>query len=129
MRALLDTHVWLWMLTQPERLGAARGLVEDTSNELLLSAASSWEITIKYGLGKLRIPAPPTTYVPERMRSTGVTPLPVDHLQTLAVADLPPLHRDPFDRLLVAQAQLMDVPLMTADPQVEAYDVTTIHIG
>ncbi len=129
MRLLLDTHVWLWMLTAPDRLGAARALVADPANELLLSAASSWEIAIKYGLGRLPLPAPPPVYVPERLRSTGVTPLPIEHSHTLEVAELPPLHRDPFDRLLVAQARLLGVPLLTDDEQIAVYEVSTISLS
>lgn len=126
MRILLDTHVWLWMLTEPERLGSARELVSDPSTDLLLSAASTWEIAIKYGLGRLELPEEPATYVPARMRSTQVTPLPVEPGHTLEVARLPLLHRDPFDRLLVAQARVLDVPLLTTDRRIAAYDVETI---
>lgn len=126
MRLLLDTHIWLWMLTEPSRLGDARASIEDGSNELLLSAASSWEIAIKYAVGRLPLPEPPASYVPDRMRSTAVTPLPVAHTHVLELAALPALHRDPFDRLLVAQARLLGVPIVTGDAQVAAYDVETI---
>jgi len=129
MTVLLDTHVWLWMLTAPDRLGAAREVVADARNELLLSAASTWEIAIKYGAGRLPLPQPPQEYVPERMRTTGVTALAVSHAHTLAVGGLPPLHRDPFDRLLIAQARALGVPLATADTQLAAYDVELLHVG
>jgi PIN domain nuclease of toxin-antitoxin system len=122
---LLDTHVWLWLQTAPERVGETlRNRFEDGSNELLLSAASSWEISIKYGLGKLRLPLPPEAYVPDRMRRSGTGSLAVEHLHALRVAELPMLHRDPFDRLLVVQAQLLDLVLVTADPQIAKYDVS-----
>lgn len=128
MRILIDTHCWLWMQVSPERLRpASRQIVEDPRNELLLSAASSWEIAIKYGLGKLPLPQPPDVYVPSRMASSGTLGLAVEHVHALQVAELPPLHRDPFDRLIVAQAQLEGVAILTADPQVAAYDVTTIE--
>lgn len=126
MRALLDTHVWLWMLTDPARLGAALPAVEDASNELLLSAASSWEISIKYALGRLPLPERPSAYVPQRIRTTGVTPLAVEHSHALAVADLPPHHRDPFDRLLVAQATVDGLPIISADDVMARYDVEVI---
>jgi PIN domain nuclease of toxin-antitoxin system len=125
--ALLDTHVWLWMLTDPDRLvGRARVIVEDAATVLLLSAASSWEIAIKHALGRLPLPEPPERYVPERMRATAVDPLPIGHAHALRVNVLPNLHRDPFDRLLVAQAQLERIPLVTSDPVFDGYDVDVI---
>jgi PIN domain nuclease of toxin-antitoxin system len=127
-RALLDTHVWLWMLTDPERLGTAQRLVSDTQSELLLSAVSSWEIAIKHALGRLPLPEPPASYVPARIRSTQVTPLPVEHSHALEVASLPPHHRDPFDRLLIAQARVEGVAIVTADAVMAHYDVEVIHI-
>lgn len=124
---LLDTHVWLWLQTTPERMRKdVISLLADRTNTLLLSAASSWEMAIKYRLGKLPLPEPPADYVPERMRLTGVTPLPVEHAHALRVADLPQHHSDPFDRLIVAQAQLLGVPIVTADPQLNAYEVELI---
>lgn len=129
MRALLDTHVWLWMLTDPGRLGDVLDLVSDTRNELLLSAATTWEIVIKHGLGRLDLPEPPAAYVPDRIRSTQVIPLPIEHSHTLEVAQLPPLHRDPFDRLLVAQARVLGVPVVTADERLAAYDVESILVS
>jgi len=127
VRVLLDTHVWLWMLTAPARLSpSARDLVEDRRTTLWLSAASSWEIAIKYALGRLLLPESPERFVPERMRVTNVDPLPVEHSHALRVSTLEPHHRDPFDRLLVAQSQLERVPLLTADAVFAAYDVETI---
>lgn len=117
MRILLDTHVWLWMLTTPERFSdEARSEIEDASNELLLSAASSWEIAIKVSLGRLDLPEPPGRYVPSRIQSTGVHPLPVEHGHALLTAELPHHHRDPFDRLLVAQAMAEGVPCRSSPP-------------
>jgi PIN domain nuclease of toxin-antitoxin system len=129
VRILLDTHVWLWMLTAPSRLGDAATILADTRNELLLSAASSWEIAIKFGLGRLPLPEPPARYIPTRIRTTNVTPLAIEHRHTHAVAELPDHHQDPFDRLLVAQAQLLDVPLATSDERVGAYDVRILPVG
>ena len=127
MRLLLDTHCWLWMLAAPERFSAsALALLEDRRNELLLSAASSWEIAIKYALGRLPLPAPPAEYVPQRMRSSGVLALAVEHAHALRVAALPPHHADPFDRLLVAQAILEGLPILTVDRQLEAYGVELV---
>ena len=127
MRVLLDTHVWLWMAAAPERLSpAARALVVAPENELLLSAASAWEIAIKHGLGRLTLPEAPETFVPRVVAQLGVTPLPVHHRHALRVASLPSHHRDPFDRLLVAQAQLEGVPILTADRNFAGYDVPVL---
>lgn len=128
-RYLLDTHVWLWLQTTPERLGDEVGeLLVDRTHTLLLSAASGWEIAIKYRLGKLPLPEPPGEYVPDRMRRSGVTPLPIEHAHALRVAELPDHHNDPFDRLLVAQAQELAIPIVTADPQLSAYAVDLVPV-
>ena len=127
MTVLLDTHVWLWMITAPERLSAvARRLVEDGRTTLLLSAASSWEIAIKHSLGRLDLPLPPPQFVPERIRTTRVTALSIDHAHTLRAGGLEPHHRDPFDRMLVAQALVEKVPLLTADRVFNLYEVETL---
>ncbi|MBK5223707.1 MAG: type II toxin-antitoxin system VapC family toxin [Acidimicrobiia bacterium] len=90
---------------------------------------SSWEITAKVGLGRLRIPEPLTAWLPSRRQSTGCTPIAVEHGHVIGVSALPMHHRDPFDRLLVAQAQALDVPILTADPAIAAYDVEVLPIG
>ena len=94
---------------------------------MLLSSASSWEIAIKWAAGRLELPEPPATYVPSRMQRTNVEPLAVTHSHTLQVAILPRHHRDPFDRLLIAQAQLEGVPIVTVDSALDDYDVETIR--
>jgi PIN domain nuclease of toxin-antitoxin system len=128
MKILLDTHCWLWMLVAPERFSKATlEILESTDHELFLSAASSWEIAIKYDLGKLPLPEPPAEYVPARMRASGVTGLPIEHRHALAVATLPGHHRDPFDRLLVAQAIVESLPILTADLQLSRYPIATIE--
>jgi PIN domain nuclease of toxin-antitoxin system len=125
---LLDTHVWLWMLGDPERIRPDL-VAELRANQtrLLLSAASSWEIAVKWAVGRLSLPEPPATYVPSRMQRTNVEPLAVTHSHALQVATLPRHHRDPFDRLLIAQAQLEGVPLVTVDSALDDYDVETIR--
>lgn len=124
---LVDTHVWLWMQAEPGRLrDETRELVEDMANELLLSAASAWEISIKYLIGKLSLPEPPSSYVPERMRRSGTAPLPVETIHSLRTSELPDHHNDPFDRLLIAQAQILRIPIVTADRQLEAYEVELV---
>jgi PIN domain nuclease of toxin-antitoxin system len=125
---LLDTQVWLWMQAAPERLnGDARNLVEDTANDLLLSSASSWEIAIKWSLGKLDLPEPPVDYVPSRLRASGVSAIPIEHSHALRVAALELHHRDPFDRLLIAQALVEGVPILAADPVFADYPVERIE--
>ena len=104
MRLLLDTHVFLWLQADPERLGHHLGILENPANELLLSAASSWEIAIKVQLGRLSLPEDPRRYVPDRLKAIGGRAIAIEHAHALAVSALPPLHRDPFDRLLVALA-------------------------
>ena len=127
MRILLDTQCWLWLVSAPARLSErARSLVASTDTELYLSAASAWEIAIKYALGKLRLPEPPARYVPSRLEATRVSAMSIELGHALAVATLPRHHRDPFDRLLIAQAQLEDLPILTADPVFASYDVATI---
>ena len=128
MRVLLDTQAWLWMLAAPERFTpATRKLLTKSANELLLSAASAWEIAIKHGLGKLRLPDTPERAVPELMARTGVVPLPVLHRHALRVATLPPKHRDPFDRLLVAQALIEDLAILTGDRTFRLYEGRVIE--
>lgn len=127
MRILLDTQCWLWMASAPDRLSArARSLVEANDNDLYMSAASAWEIAIKHSLGKLDLPEPPAQYVPSRLEAMRVAPLAIEHGHALQVAALPRHHRDPFDRLLIAQAQLEDLPILTSDPTFASYDVATI---
>jgi PIN domain nuclease of toxin-antitoxin system len=127
-RLLLDTHVWLWMVADPGRLSPeARDELADMDNTLLFSAASGWEIAVKHGLGKLILPSAPRDYVPDRLRRSGVLPLAVELDHVMRVSELPAHHRDPFDRLLVAQAQALDLRLVTADSQLDAYDVDLLR--
>jgi PIN domain nuclease of toxin-antitoxin system len=128
MRILLDTHCWLWMQISPGKLSSkARGLLEEPDNELFLSAASSWEIAIKHALGRLPLPGLPAEYVPRAMQRQGVAGLPIEHRHALHVASLPRHHGDPFDRLLIAQAQLEQLTLLSADRQLEAYEVKFVR--
>lgn len=129
MRILIDTHCWLWIQVSPERIAPqVLSLLEDPAHELYLSAASSWEIAIKYRLGKLSLPTPPTKYVPSRMTASGVKGLAVEHAHALHVSELPPLHRDPFDRLIVAQGILESMTIASGDSKVLQYDVPSIRV-
>ena len=127
MRILLDTHTFLWWFLTPDKLSAnARGILEDPENDLLVSAATSLEIAVKSALRKLELPESPVKYVSSRLRTPGMTPLPIEHVHALRVAELPLHHRDPFDRLLIAQAQLEDATLATGDPRFLLYDVDVL---
>jgi len=124
MKILLDTHTWLWWQSAPDRLNdLILARLADPGESLLFSAASSWEIAIKYALKKLELPESPAVFVPKRLARGGFTPLPVEHAHALRVAELPLHHRDPFDRLLIAQAQLEGATVATGDPQFLLYDV------
>jgi PIN domain nuclease of toxin-antitoxin system len=126
-RFLVDTHVWLWMMADTGRLSErTRALVRDPATLVMLSVASAWEIAIKYRLGKLDLPVPQGAYVPDRLRRTGGTAVGIEIDHVLRVADLPDHHRDPFDRVLIAQAQALRVPLITADPVFGPDDVDVL---
>lgn len=127
MRLLLDTHPFLWAIASPERLSArARREIEDDANEILVSATSAWEIAIKFRLGRLQLPDEPQRFVPEQMAANSFTALAVLLRHALQVANLPMIHTDPFDRLLVAQASVEDVALVTSDAQIRRYPIDTI---
>ena len=127
MKILLDTHIFLWALTEPKRLGKnAKSLLKSRKNQLYLSAASSWEISIKAGLGKLPLPEPPDKYISSRMVSLKVKPLNVRHYHTFVVYQLPFHHKDPFDRILIATAIAENIHLMSADEKFCDYDVDLI---
>ena len=130
MKLLLDTQVWLWSLAEPERLNdRAQTLLADLHNQLYLSSASVWEISIKAGLGKLPLPEPPTTYVTSRMKSQGILALNITYSHALEVFSLPAHHRDPFDRMLIAQSLVEKLPILTADPLFKVYDVEIVWSG
>jgi PIN domain nuclease of toxin-antitoxin system len=121
MKLLLDTHLLLWAAFSPERLPAeARALIESPANELVFSAASLWEIAIKSGLGRddFQVDA---RLLRRGLLDNGYSELPIGSEHVVAVTGLPPIHKDPFDRLLVAQAMVEGITLLTADALVAAY--------
>jgi len=127
---LFDTSVFIWARSYPERLNRhARELLSLKSEALYLSAASSWEIGVKYLLGKLELPDPPGLYVPAAMNMWSIRALDISHRHALSVAELPLLHHDPFDRMLIAQARLEGMVLLTADRMFEKYEAETIWCG
>ena len=124
MRLLLDTHVFLWYISADPKLPATfRVASQNPANEIYLSAASVWEVVIKHHLGKLPLPGPPETYLPQQRDAHGIASLPIDEGAMPHLAGLPLLHRDPFDRLLVAQALQHGLTILTVDPDVLVYSV------
>ncbi len=127
MKVLLDTHAFLWWIADDPRLSLrARQVMEAADTELFLSAVSGWEIAIKSRLGKLRLPADLEDFIVEQLGINAIQVLPIQMSHALRVYTLPDLHRDPFDRMLVAQSQLERLPILTGDPQIAQYPVTTI---
>ena len=127
MRVLLDTHVFLWWNQGSEHLPKkALRLLADPANSLILSVASAWEIAIKTRAGKLRIPEDAATYVQTRVSHYGMEILPIHLAHALALHNLPALHRDPFDRMLVVQSQIEKLSILTADPEIRRYAVDSI---
>lgn len=126
MKLLLDTHVWLWWYTDPQRLSAqARRQIADPDNDVFLSTASVWEMAIKRQLGKLPLPEPIATYVATRLERDGMKPLLVSIGHAAGVETLEALHRDPVDRLLIVQARQEQLRLFTVDDNVLAYGPPT----
>ena len=124
---LLDTCTFLWTVSDPARLSsAAAGAIVDPDNEVLLSAVSGWEIALKHELGKLALDRPPERYVPEERARHGIEPLALDEDATLHAHRLPPVHRDPFDRMLICQAIAGGLALVTPDARIARYPVRVL---
>ena len=127
MKILIDTHCWLWALARPEALNPkAADLLSDGEIEVVFSAASVWEIAIKSALGKLRVSTIDSDSLFDILEEQPITRLPILHSHARHVASLPAHHGDPFDRLLIAQAQIERLPIMTADARFQLYDVEVI---
>jgi PIN domain nuclease of toxin-antitoxin system len=127
MRAILDTHTFLWWNMDDLQLSqTAREFIADGRNELYLSAVSAWEIALKYAKGRLKLPQAPDQYVTDRITLHRILSLPVETSHALRVYYLPDLHQDPFDRLLIAQSQLEDLPILTANTMIGQYEVSII---
>ena len=127
MKLLLDTHIFIWLVTEPESLSPrARTLCQDPENELLLSFASIWEMQIKHQLGKLTFTTPLADLIAVQRVGNRIALLPIALAHILALRELPLLHKDPFDRLLIAQANLEGITLLTADSALPAYQVLMV---
>jgi PIN domain nuclease of toxin-antitoxin system len=124
MKILLDTHIFLWYITADLQLPIAyRDAIRDPANEVYLSVASVWEAVIKHALGKLPLPETAAVYLPRQREAHRITSLPVEEAALIHLAALPPLHRDPFDRILIAQTLQLSLKLATVDDAVRAYPV------
>jgi PIN domain nuclease of toxin-antitoxin system len=127
MRILLDTHIFLWFISGDTQLSAdVRDSIRAPSNEVYLSAVSVWEVIVKYQLGKLPLPEPPETYLPKQRNLHQIISLELDEVSVAQLAKLPPLHRDPFDRMLICQALKNDLTIATVDAMVRAYSVRVL---
>jgi PIN domain nuclease of toxin-antitoxin system len=127
MRYLLDTHTFLWWIVDSDLLSErVRDIMSDGANTLYLSAASGWEIVIKADLGRLQLPDEPGKVIPEQMSLNTMVALPIQMSHALHVHSLPKHHRDPFDRMLVAQSQVEELPILTSDPQIAKYEVDVV---
>ena len=127
LQFLLDTATFLWLADGSERLSApSLEAIVDYRNEIYLSAASSWEIVIKYGLGRLYLKEPPSSFIPSQRRMHRIASLPISEEATMHVGKLPLLHRDPFDRVLIAQAIAEDLTIVTPDRVMREYPVSVL---
>jgi PIN domain nuclease of toxin-antitoxin system len=128
VRVLLDAHALLWWVTSSgSRLSPrAQAIIGDGRTDALVGAGVLYEIAIKAGIGRLELPAPGESYLPRLLRKHAFGVLPIDENHSLRAGGLPLIHRDPWDRLLIAQSQIEDVPILTADPVIGQYDVEVI---
>jgi PIN domain nuclease of toxin-antitoxin system len=127
MKFLLDTHSFLWFIDGNARLSmAARQLIEEPANERLVSIASLWEIAIKASLGRLTFAQPFATLLPDQLQRNSMQVLDITVAHTTAVASLPFHHRDPFDRMLIAQALVEVIPIVSVDSAFDAYGISRL---
>jgi PIN domain nuclease of toxin-antitoxin system len=124
---LLDTATFLWAVSDaPEFSQDAREIFVEPGNEIFLSSVSAWEIAVKHALGKLPLPEPPGRFVPLQRKQHGIDPLPLDEEAALYLSRIPPLHKDPFDRMLVCQAVVHELVILTSDELIQQYPVRTL---
>jgi PIN domain nuclease of toxin-antitoxin system len=127
MKILLDTHIFLWFISGDTQLSTeVRDAIREPDNEIYLSAVSIWEVIVKYQLGKLPLPEHPETYLPKQRDLHQIASLSLDESSVIQLAELPPLHRDPFDRMLICQALQKGLTIATVDSVVRAYPVSVM---
>ncbi len=128
MKLLLDTHIFIWWADEPEKLSpAVTSALENETNELILSLVSIWEIQIKVQLGKLKLKQPLKELIVSQQEANDLQLLPIELAHVLALDTLPFHHRDPFDRLLVAQSMIQNMALVTADDMLTAYPIKLVR--
>jgi PIN domain nuclease of toxin-antitoxin system len=127
MKLLLDTHIFLWFISgDPQLSKEVRDAIRDPDNEVYLSTISVWEVIVKHQLGKLPLPENPEIYLPKQRELHQIASLAFDEMSVTHLAKLPPLHRDPFDRMLICQALQHELTIATVDSLVRAYPVNCI---
>ena len=127
MTCLLDTHCFLWAILDDPRLSARAGQIfRDGRSEILLSVASVWEVIVKVQIGRLRLPRPAADFLKIQILANGIRVLPIRVADAFRLEGLPLHHRDPFDRILIAQAMEEEVPILSADPALRAYGAEII---
>lgn len=125
MRLLLDTHAFLWWIADDERLSSrASAIIADGANEVLVSAASAWEVVVKSALGRIELPTPVDRFFTSQLEANAFVPLPIQMRHALGLSALPDVHRDPFDRILIAQAIAEELTFVTGDRMLRRYPVT-----
>ena len=125
---LIDTHCWLWRHIEPERLSRrAVKSIEDKESVIFFSVVSAWEIVIKYNLNKIKLPLPPADYIDKRLKISFMDVMQVSLAHVLQVENLPDHHKDPFDRLLIAQAMTEKLTVITADQQFHKYNIKSVN--
>jgi PIN domain nuclease of toxin-antitoxin system len=129
VKLLLDTHVFLWYISDDARLPVTfRDAIRAPSNGVFLSVAALWEAEIKHSLGKLPLPLPPAEYLPPRRAAHGIASLSIDEESLITLASLPLLHRDPFDRIMIAQSIQHGLTIATVDQVIRAYPVPLLPV-
>jgi PIN domain nuclease of toxin-antitoxin system len=129
VKVLLDTHVFLWAIMDDPRLAARhKKAYLDPRNEMYLSIASVWEMLIKVGVGKIPLPSPATRYLANQLERNRISVLGVRMPHLIELEGLPPIHRDPFDRMLVAQARSENMPIASADSAISKYPVKVLSV-
>ena len=127
MKLLLDTHIFLWFISGDNRLSDDfRDAIQDPTNDAYLSAVSLWEISVKYHLGRLPLPQPPESYIPLQRQRHSIASLSLDEASVTQLAKLPPIHSDPFDRMLICQALEHRMTIVTVDQVFPSYPVTLL---
>ncbi len=130
MKYLLDTMVWLWSVSSVENIGAdGHAILANEDAEIYLSVASTWEISIKARMGKFTLPEPPPRYIPKRLAEQSIQALTINQTHAQKVYELPLHHRDPFDRLIIAQALTEEMTVLTSDRGFEKYPIEIIWCG